>query len=74
MSTPGTTHARRAWVLVLLVLAQATLGIATLLMQAPIDVALTHQFMAIMVLIFATAHWRGTKGAYPLPHEVEVRD
>ena len=70
---PGTTHARRAWVLFGLIVVQAVLGVGTLLMQAPIDVALTHQFVAMLVLIFATAHWRGTKGAYPLPHEVEVR-
>jgi hypothetical protein len=25
------------------------------------------------VLIFATAHWRATKGADPLPHEIEIR-
>ena len=54
-------------------LVQASLGIATLLMMVPLDVALTHQVVAMAVLIFATAHWRGTKGAYPLPHEVEFR-
>ncbi|MBN9242779.1 MAG: COX15/CtaA family protein [Mesorhizobium sp.] len=70
---PGTTHVRRAWVLFGLVTVQAAIGVSTLLMQAPMDVALTHQVVAIVVLIFATAHWRGTKGAYPLPHEVEVR-
>ncbi len=70
---PGSTHARRAWVLVALVLVQAMLGIATLLMQAPMDAALTHQFVAILVLIFATAHWRGTRGAYPLPQDFAVR-
>jgi len=64
---PDSTHARRAWLLVALVLVQAAIGVATLLMQAPIDVALTHQFVALLVLIFATAHWRGTKGAYEMP-------
>ena len=72
-SMPRTTHARRAWVLFGLVVVQAAIGVGTLLMQAPIDVALTHQVVAMLVLIFATAHWRGTKGAYPLPHEIEVR-
>jgi cytochrome c oxidase assembly protein subunit 15 len=71
---PGTTHARRGWVLVVLVLAQAALGVATLLLMVPLDVALTHQFVAMAVLIFATAHWRGTKGADPLPHEIAIRD
>jgi cytochrome c oxidase assembly protein subunit 15 len=70
---PGTTHARRAWVLLALALGQVAIGVGTLLMQAPMDVALTHQFVAMLVLIFATAHWRGTKGAYPLPHQIEVR-
>ncbi|WP_315919762.1 COX15/CtaA family protein [Mesorhizobium sp. SP-1A] len=70
---PGSTHARRAWVLLGLVLVQAAIGVGTLLMQAPLDVALTHQFVAILVLIFATAHWRGTKGAYPLQQDFAVR-
>ncbi|MGP2492737.1 COX15/CtaA family protein [Mesorhizobium sp. PUT5] len=69
---PGSTHARRAWVLVAMVVVQAAIGVATLLMQAPIDVALTHQFVALLVLIFATAHWRGTKGAYELPSQAAL--
>ncbi len=64
---PGTTHARRSVVLFALVTAQAAIGIATLLMHVPMDVALTHQAFALVVLGFAAAHWRGTKGAYPLP-------
>jgi cytochrome c oxidase assembly protein subunit 15 len=64
---PGSTHARRAWLLVLLVLGQAAIGVGTLLAQAHMHWALLHQAFAIIVLIFATAHWRGTKGAYPLP-------
>ena len=70
---PGSTHARRASLLAVLVLGQAAIGVATLLTQAHIHWALLHQAVAMVVLIFATAHWRGTKGAYPLPHEVEVR-
>jgi cytochrome c oxidase assembly protein subunit 15 len=61
----GRTHARRAVVLFLLVLLQATFGIATLLLAVPLDVALTHQAAALVVLGFAVAHWRGTKGSYP---------
>ncbi|WP_026060641.1 COX15/CtaA family protein [Pseudaminobacter salicylatoxidans] len=60
---PGTTHARRAWVLVGLVLVQAGIGVATLLTQAHMHWALVHQGFAVFVLIFATAHWRATKGA-----------
>ncbi|MBN9047242.1 MAG: COX15/CtaA family protein [Rhizobiales bacterium] len=61
---PHTTHARRAVLLVCLVLVQAALGIATLLMSVPLHLGLTHQFVALMVLSFTVAHWRGTKGAY----------
>lgn len=67
---PGSTHARRALVLFHLVLLQALVGIATLLMQVPLDLALTHQALALVVLGFAAAHWRGTKGGYPLPGRV----
>ena len=70
---PGSTHARRATLLFLLVLVQASIGIGTLLMQVPLHMALTHQGFALVVLGFAAAHWRGTKGAYPLPHEIALR-
>jgi cytochrome c oxidase assembly protein subunit 15 len=70
---PGTTHARRALVLFHLVLLQVAIGIATLLLQVPLDVALTHQAVALVVLGFAAAHWRATKGSYPLPTDVEIR-
>jgi len=63
---PGSTHARRAVLLFLLVCVQAAIGIATLVMVVPLDVALTHQAVALVVLGFATAHWRATRGAYPL--------
>lgn len=64
---PGSTHARRASVLFLLVVIQAVIGIGTLVMHVPMDMALTHQAFALVLLGFAAAHWRGTKGAYPLP-------
>jgi cytochrome c oxidase assembly protein subunit 15 len=70
---PKTTHARRASVLFLLVTLQAALGITTLLMQVPIDLGLAHQAMALVVLGFATAHWRGTKGAYPVEEAPALR-
>ena len=34
--------------------------------------ALLHQGFALIVLGFAAAHWRGTKGAYPLPTAIMV--
>ena len=70
---PGSTHARRAWLLAVLVLGQAAIGIGTLLMQAHMHWALLHQAFAMVVLIFATAHWRGAKGAYPLPGRANLR-
>ncbi len=70
---PGSTHARRAWLLVALIVMQAAVGIVTLLMQAHMHWALLHQGVALVVLIFATAHWRGTKGAYEFPSARVVR-
>lgn len=64
---PGSTHARRALVLFHLVLLQAVIGVFTLLWQVPLHGALLHQAVALVVLGFAAAHWRGTRGAYPLP-------
>lgn len=69
---PGTTHARRALVLFHLVLVQAAIGIITLVMVMPLHWALLHQGFALVVLGFAAAHWRGTKGAYPLPTEIRI--
>ncbi|GLQ82988.1 heme A synthase [Mesorhizobium huakuii] len=70
---PGSTHARRATLLFVLVLVQASIGIGTLLMQVPLHMALTHQGFALIVLGFAAAHWRGTKGAYRLSQDVVLR-
>jgi len=61
---PKTTHARRAWLLFALVAGQAAIGVGTLLSQAHMHWALLHQAFAMVVLVFATAHWRGTKGSY----------
>ena len=61
---PRSTHARRATVMLALVLVQAGLGIATLLWAVPIDLALMHQAGALIVLGFAVAHARGLKGPY----------
>ena len=69
---PGTTHARRSIVLWLLVTMQAAIGIATLLSQAHLHSAITHQAMALIVLAFAVAHWRAAKGAYPAVTRIEA--
>jgi heme a synthase len=60
-SDGGTTHARRTILLFLLVCGQAAIGIVTLLSGAHLHSAITHQAMALIVLAFAVAHWRGTK-------------
>jgi heme a synthase len=70
-AAPGSTHARRAALLFGLVAVQAVIGIATLLSVVHLHTALTHHGMAIIVLGFAAAHWRGTKGAYPA--ETQIR-
>ncbi len=71
---PGTPHARRSVLLFVLVCIQAAIGITTLLMHVQIHVALAHQGMALLVLGFAVAHWRGFLGEYPAPVAVEMRD
>lgn len=64
---PATPHARRAVLFAGFVTAQAAIGITTLLLVVPLGWALLHHAFAIVVLGFAVAHWRGTKGPYPLP-------
>ncbi|WP_182419352.1 COX15/CtaA family protein [Bartonella sp. HY038] len=59
---PGSAHARRAMILLLLIIAQAVFGIITLLTHVPIEWGLIHQGFALLVMCFAVAHWIGTKG------------
>ncbi len=54
-------HVNRAGVLLALVLVQAGTGIVTLVMQVPTSWALIHQLGGIVVLAFATAHWRALR-------------
>lgn len=71
-AAPGTTHARRAVLLFILVCFQAMIGIATLLTQVHLHTALMHQGVALVVLGFAVAHWRGFVGEYPRETVVKV--
>lgn len=64
---PGTTHSRRAMLLLVLVLVQAVIGVITLLLAAPVFWGLIHQAFALVVLSFAVAHWVAAKGALPAP-------
>jgi heme a synthase len=54
---------RRAVAVAGLVTAQAGVGIATLLAQVPLALALLHQGVAMLVLAMATVHWRLTRRA-----------
>ena len=58
LSAPRSRFAARSAVLALLVAAQAVIGIATLLMRVPVWAGLLHQGFAMLVLGFATIHWR----------------
>lgn len=62
-SKSGSTHKLRTIVLMVLTLAQAMIGIITLVLQVPLNWGLYHQGGAIVVLGFAIAHWRATKFA-----------
>jgi cytochrome c oxidase assembly protein subunit 15 len=57
-AAPETPPARRAAVLAGGALAQAALGIATLLLVAPLWAALAHQIFAMLLLATAAAHAR----------------
>lgn len=52
----GTMMARRAWHLVGLIVAQAVLGIVTLVLVVPLWAGLAHQALALIVLAYATRH------------------
>lgn len=64
-SAPGTRHAQGAVILLGLAVAQAGIGIATLLMVVPIDLALMHQAGGLIVLAAAVIHARSLQGGYP---------
>ena len=57
-TVPGTPVARRAVILVGVVLAQATIGVTTLLLVVPLWAALLHQAFAMVVLGTAVLHRR----------------
>ncbi|MBE7201330.1 MAG: COX15/CtaA family protein, partial [Parafilimonas terrae] len=55
--------ARRATGVAVLALAQAGLGIATLLLAVPLWAALAHQVLAMAILTMATVHARLSRGS-----------
>ncbi|EJF75561.1 heme A synthase [Bartonella sp. DB5-6] len=62
---PHSTHSHRAFIICIMIIIQALLGILTLLHEVPISLGLIHQSVALAILCFSVAHWRATKGAYP---------
>jgi heme a synthase len=56
LAARGTAMARRAWHLFGLVVAQAVLGIVTLVLVVPLWAGLAHQALALIVLASATRH------------------
>ncbi|KRE07567.1 heme A synthase [Bosea sp. Root381] len=62
-SAPGTGAAKRATVVAGLTLAQAVLGIVTLLLVVPLWAGLAHQALAFVVLAMAVVHVTRTRGA-----------
>jgi cytochrome c oxidase assembly protein subunit 15 len=57
-TAPGTPAARRAAALAGLALAQAALGIVTLLLVVPLWAALAHQVLAMLLLALSVRHAR----------------
>lgn len=66
-------HRLRAAILLWLALAQAAIGILTLVWQVPLYLALAHQAGAAILLAFAVAHWRAIHGTYAPLTGIEVR-
>jgi heme a synthase len=64
--TGATAAAGRAAGVVILVLAQAALGIATLLLAVPLWAALAHQVLAMGVLTMTTVHARLSRAPRPV--------
>jgi len=58
---PASGAARRARAVAGLTLAQAALGVATLVLVVPLWAGLAHQGLAMIVLVMATAHARITR-------------
>jgi heme a synthase len=59
-AAPGTALARRARAVGALALAQAALGVLTLLLVVPIWAGLLHQAFAMLLFGMAIVHWRAT--------------
>lgn len=58
---PQSRHARRCFYLFLLVLAQAAIGVITLLTYVPIFLAILHQIFAFILLSYAIINWQDSR-------------
>jgi heme a synthase len=72
-TAPRSALARRAIGLALLVLVQASLGVATLLLSVPLWAGLLHQAFAMIVLTAATIHWRRSRRPAGAPAAAATR-
>jgi len=73
-SASGSAAMRRAAGLALLVAAQAMIGIMTLLLVVPVWAGLLHQAFAMIVLGFATLHWRRSRAQKEHTQEMSGRE
>jgi cytochrome c oxidase assembly protein subunit 15 len=64
-------HRAGAFLVAVLVLAQAVIGVVTLVTVVPIPLALVHQFGAVVVVI-AVDHWRVMASATPFNEEQQI--
>lgn len=73
-SVAETPHKRRTVLILILVLIQAFIGILTVVWEVPLNLALAHQGVAVILLAAVIAHWRGLVGSYPPVTAVEFRE
>ncbi len=59
-SAPASSLSRRAGALAALAILQAALGVVTLILVVPIEFALAHQAVALLLFGMAVANWRAT--------------
>ena len=68
-----TPHKRRTALILMIVLVQALIGILTVLWEVPLNWALAHQGVAVVLLAAVVAHWRGLVGPYTPVTSLEIR-
>jgi len=66
-------HKRRTFLIALVAFVQAIIGILTVIWEVPLNTALAHQGVAVVLLAFVVAHWRGLVGPYAPVTAFEIR-